>query len=52
MVIGISFSCSYDNDNQSQTIDMRINHYQNTGIGEGFFLTLLVQEKNNIRSDS
>jgi hypothetical protein len=37
MLIGISFSCSNDNDNQPQTIDIRINPYQNTGIGEGFF---------------
>ena len=52
MVIGILFSCSNDDENQPQTIDMRINHYQNTGIGEGLFLTLLVQENNNIGSDS
>ncbi|MBK5192246.1 MAG: DUF4377 domain-containing protein [Flavobacteriaceae bacterium] len=31
---------------------MRINHYQNTGIGEGLFLTLMVQEGNNIGSDN
>ncbi|MDD7887288.1 DUF4377 domain-containing protein [Flavivirga sp. 57AJ16] len=51
MIIGILLSCSNDDGNQSQTIDMRINHYQNTGIGEGLFLTLLVQENNNIGSD-
>lgn len=31
---------------------MRINHYQNTGIGEGLFLTYLVQEGNNIGTDN
>ncbi len=52
MLIGIIFSCSSDDDNQPQTIDMRINYYQNTGIGVGLFLTLLVQEDNNIGSDT
>lgn len=52
MTIGMLISCSNDDEIQPQTIDMRINHYQNTGIGEGLFLTLLIQEKNNIGSDS
>lgn len=50
--IGILFSCSKDDNVQPQTVDMRINHYQNTGIGEGLFLTLMVQEGNNIGSDN
>lgn len=49
--VGILFSCSGD-DEQSQTIDMRINHYQNTGIAEGLFLTLMVQQDDAIGSDS
>src|SRR5690606_8544985 len=52
MVVGILFSCSNESENQDQSIDMRVNHYQNTGIGEGLFLTLLVQENNNIGSDN
>ncbi|WNH09918.1 DUF4377 domain-containing protein [Thalassobellus suaedae] len=52
LTVGILLSCSNDNENQPQTIDMRINHYQNTGIGEGLFLTLLVQENSKIGSDS
>ncbi len=52
MIIGIILSCSVDEDNQPQTIDMRINHYQNTGIGEGLFLTLMVQNNDNIGSDN
>lgn len=51
MIIGMLFSCSNDDEIKLQTIAMRINHYQNTGIGEGLFLTLLVQENNNIGSD-
>ena len=60
MVLGILFSCSNDNDNyndednqnEEQTIDLRINHYRNTGVGVGFFLTLMVQEDSNIGSDN
>ncbi|WP_231372759.1 DUF4377 domain-containing protein [Aureivirga sp. CE67] len=55
MIIGILFSCSKDDDNNqdnAQTIDMRINHYQNTGISEGLSLTLLVQEDDKIGSDN
>jgi hypothetical protein len=52
MIIGILFSCSKDDNVQSQTFDMRINHYKNTGIGEGLYLTLMVQEGNNIGSDN
>lgn len=51
-IIGILLSCSNDNDYQPQTVDMRINHYQNTGIGGGLFITLLVQENNSIGSNS
>jgi len=51
-IFGILFSCSKDDNVQPQTFDMRINHYQNTGIGEGLFLTLMVQEGNNIGSDN
>lgn len=51
VVVGIVWSCSSDNENQTQPIDMRINHYQNTGLGEGLYLTLMVQEGNNIGTD-
>ena len=44
ITIGILFSCSNDDGNESKTIEMRINHYQNTGIAVGPVLTLLVQE--------
>jgi hypothetical protein len=52
MVIGILFSCSNDDGNESQIIDMRINHFQNTGIAVGPVLTLLVQKGNNIGTES
>ena len=52
MIIGILFSCSNDDGNESQIIDMRINHFQNTGIAVGPVLTLLVQEGNNIGTDN
>ena len=53
MILGILFSCSSDEDgNQSQTIEMRINHFQNTGIAEGPVLTLLVQEGDEIGTDT
>lgn len=48
MTIGILSSCSNDDDTNTQTVTMRVNHYQNTGIAEGLFLTLLVQEGDNI----
>ena len=44
ITIGILFSCSNDDVTESKTIEMRINHYQNTGIAVGPVLTLLVQE--------
>jgi hypothetical protein len=52
MVIGVLFSCSNSDGNESQIIDMRINHFQNTGIAVGPVLTLLVQEGNNIGTNS
>jgi len=52
LIFGILFSCSNDAGNEFQITNMRINHYQNTGIGEGLFLTLMVQEGNNIGSDN
>jgi len=53
MIIGILFSCSTDDKVEHATLDMRINHYQNTGIGGvGLFLTLMVQEGNDIGSDN
>ncbi|MCX2680265.1 DUF4377 domain-containing protein [Galbibacter sp. EGI 63066] len=44
ITIGILLSCSNDDESGSQVIDMRINHYQNTGIAVGPVLTLLVQK--------
>lgn len=53
MTIGILFSCSNDDDDSSRIIDMRINHYQNTGIGFlSPVLTLLVQEYNAIGTNN
>ncbi len=52
LIFGILFSCSNDAGNEFQITNMRINHYQNTGTGEGLFLTLMVQEGNNIGSDN
>ena len=54
MILGILFSCSNndDDDNHSQTIEMRVNHFQNTGIAEGLVLTLLIQEGNEIGTDT
>ncbi len=46
------FSCSSDDDNQSQTIEMRINHFQNTGIAVGPVLTLLIQKGDDIGTDN
>ncbi|WP_269227281.1 DUF4377 domain-containing protein [Flavobacterium eburneipallidum] len=48
ITIVISFSCSNEDENKLQTIDMRINHYQNTGVAVGPVLTLIVQEGNAI----
>lgn len=52
MTIGILFSCSSDGGNESQTIDMRINHYQNTGLAVGPVLTLLVQQDDAIGTNN
>ncbi len=52
MIIGILFSCSKDDTVLPQTFDMRINHYQNTGIGEGLFLIQMVQISNTIGSEN
>tara|TARA_B100001146_G_C16196541_1_gene441965 strand:+ start:173 stop:727 length:555 start_codon:yes stop_codon:yes gene_type:complete len=55
MILGIFFSCSKDEDDhlddQSQIIEMSINHFQSTGIAEGPVLTLLVQEGDEIGTD-
>jgi len=47
ITIGFLFSCSNDDDS-SRIINMRINHYQNTGMALSPVLTLLVQEDNAI----
>ena len=53
IILGTLFSCSNnDDDNLSQTIEMRINHFQNTGIAVGPVLTLLVQEGDEIGTDN
>ena len=52
MILGILFSCSNDDDNQPQTIEMRINHFQNTGIAVGPVLTLLVQKGDKIGTNN
>jgi len=52
MILGILFSCSKDDDNQSEIIEMRINHFQNTGIAVGPVLTLLIQKGDNIGTDN
>ena len=52
IVIGILFSCSNDNeDNESETINLRINHFRSTGFSFFPTLVLLVQEGNNIGTD-
>jgi hypothetical protein len=52
ITIGILFSCSNDDGNESKTIAMRINHYQNTGMAVGPVLTLLVQEGDAIGTNN
>lgn len=52
ITIGILFSCSNDDGNDSQIINMRINHYQNTGMALSPVLTLLVQEDNAIGTNN
>lgn len=51
MLVGIFISCSND-DNQSQTIEIRVNHFQNTGLTLVPVLTLLVQEGDDIGTDN
>ena len=52
MILGTLFSCSNDDDNQPQTIEMRINHFQNTGFTVGPVLTLLVQKEDEIGTNN
>ena len=52
MIIGLFFSCSNDDGIDQQTIDMRINHYQNTSMAVGPILTLLVKEGDHIGTDN
>jgi len=50
ILLVILSSCSLGDGNETQTYDMRINHYQNTGIADRPVLTLIVQEGNTIGS--
>ena len=53
MILGTLLSCSNDDDQpQTATIDMRINHFQNTGIALGPVLTLMVQEETEIGTEN
>ena len=52
VINSLLFSCSNDDTNKSRTIDMRINHYQNTAIAVGPVFTLVVQEGNAIGTDN
>ena len=45
------FSCSNDDDS-SRIVNMRINHYQNTGMALSPVLTLLVQEDNAVGTNN
>lgn len=47
-LITFLFSCS----DEKQTVDMRINHHYNTGTGVGLYLTMMVQEDNEIGGDN
>ncbi len=51
LLLGALFSCSNDDDKQSQIIEMRVNHFQKTAMAEGPMLTLLVQEGDQIGTD-
>ncbi len=51
MMVGLFFACSND-DVQPQTIEMRVNHFQNTGIAESPVLTLLIQQGDDIGTDN
>lgn len=44
------FSCTNDDNEDSQTVNLKVNHYRNTGVGEGQYLTLLIQEEEAIGS--
>ena len=52
ITISILFSCSSENENKTQIIDMRINHYQSTGLALGPVMTLMVQEGNTIGTNN
>lgn len=45
-------ACSNEDGGKPQTINMRVNHYQNTGMAVGPVLTLLVQQGNDIGTDT
>lgn len=51
VALGSLCSCTKD-DEQAETIAMRINHFQTTGIGEAAMLTLLVQTGDAIGTDT
>lgn len=51
IILVVLSSCS-DDDNQSQIIDMRINHYQGTGIAVAPVLTYLIQKGKAIGTDN
>ena len=51
VTLGSLCSCTKD-DEQAETIAMRINHFQNTGIGEAAMLTLLVQTGDAIGTET
>ncbi|MFD0930998.1 DUF4377 domain-containing protein [Psychroflexus salinarum] len=52
MILATLMSCSNDDDNQSQILEMRVNHFQNTGPRLVPVLTYLVQEGDNIGTDN
>lgn len=52
IVVGILFSCSNNEENESRTIAMRVNHYQTSGMAVGPVLTLLVQEADAIGTNN
>ena len=51
VIFGVLSSCSGDDD-QTQIIEMRVNHFQTTGFSIGPVLTLLVQKGDNIGTDN
>ncbi len=42
---------SCDDDSTVETVNLRINHFKQTAVGEGYYLVLLVQEDEKIGSD-